>query len=109
MRSRALSMSETQVPESKRRQLIILLGQMAVRQLTAAPATEVHAHDDDYRPLPLGGPQDSGAASRPVRGGVRPPIHPPAAGAPSGVDAAPIWPRRTRPRVRLGALPGGGH
>src|SRR4029434_1717674 len=109
MKSRALSMIWPQVPERQRRQLIILLGQMAVRQLAAAPATEGHANDDDYRPLTLGGPQDSGAASRPVRGGVRPPIHPPADGAPSGVDAAPIWPRRTRPRVRLGSLPGAGH
>src|SRR4029453_11688162 len=109
MRSRALSMIWSQVPESQRRQLIILLGQMAVRHLAAAPATEGHADDDDYSPLALGGPQDSGAASRSVRGGVRPPIHPPADGAPSGADPAPIWPRRTRARVRLGALPGAGH
>src|SRR4030095_14883898 len=109
MRSRALSMIWPQVPESQRRQLIILLGQMAVRQLAAAPATEGHADDDDHRPLTLGGPQASGAASRSVRGGVRPPIYPPAAGAPSRVDPTPIWPRRARPRVRLGALPGAGH
>src|SRR5215510_12543273 len=95
-----------QVPESQRRQLILLLGQMAVRQLAAAPTTEGYADDDAYRPLALGGPHDSGAASRSVRGGIRPPIHPPADGAPSGVDPAPIWPRRTRPRVRLGALSG---
>src|SRR5262245_58608547 len=108
MRSRALSMIWPQVPEMQRHQLIILLGQMAVRQLATAPATEGHA-DDNHHPLALGGPQDSGAASRSVRGGVRPAIHPPADGAPSGVNPAPIWPRRTRPRVRLGAIPGAGH
>src|SRR5262245_4166779 len=109
MRSRALSMIWPQVPESQRRQLIILLGQMAVRHLAAAPATEGQAYDNHRSALTLGGPQDSGAASRPVRGGVRPPIHPPADGAPLGVDPAPIWPRRTRPRVWLGAISGTGH
>jgi hypothetical protein len=97
-----------QVPESERRQLIILLGQMAVRHLAAAPAMEGYAYDD-HRPLALGGPQDSGAASRSVRGSVRPPIHPPADGAPSGVDPTPIGPRRTRPRVRLGTPPSTGY
>src|SRR5262249_5525145 len=109
MRSRALSMIWPQVPEMQRRQLMILLGQLAVRQLATAPAMEGHADDDDYRSLTLGGPPDSGAAAGRFRGGLRPPIHPPTDGAPSGVNAAPIWPRRARPRVRLGALPGAGY
>src|SRR5262252_2806692 len=109
MRSRALSMIWPQVPELQRRQLIILLGQMATRHLAAAPATEGQAYDDHRSSLALGGQQDAGAASRSVRGGVRPSIYRPTGSAPSGVDPAPIWPRRTCPRLRLGTTPGAGH
>src|SRR5215470_17545066 len=109
MRYRALSLIWPQVPALQRRQLIILLGRMAARHLAAAPATEGQGYDDDCRPPALGGQQDSEAASRSIRGGIRPPIHRPTGGASSGVDAAPIWPRRTRPRVRLGPTPGVRH
>src|SRR5215471_2009849 len=109
MRYRALSLIWPQVPELQRRQLIILLGRMATRHLAAAPATEGQADDDHRSAFALGGPQDSGAASRSVRGGVRPPIHGPTDATPSGVDPAPIRPRRTRACVRLDPAPSAGH
>src|SRR5215470_10935586 len=102
MRSRALSMIWPQVPALQRRQLIILLGQMATRHLAAASATEGQAYDDHRSALALGGPQDSGAASRSIRGGVRPPIHCPTDGAPSvgqWIDG------RTPPRIDRDAAP----
>src|SRR5262245_43662909 len=109
MRDRALSMIWSEVPALQRRQLIILLGRMATRHLAAAPATEGQAYDGHRSALALGGQQDSGAASRSVRGGVRSPIHRPTDAASSGVDPAPIWPRRTRARVRMGTAPSTGH
>src|SRR5262249_3013335 len=109
MRSRALSIIWPQVPALQRRQLIILLGRMATRHLAATSVTEGQAYDDYHSTLTLGGQQDAGAAPRPVGGGVHPPLHRPTDAAPSGVDAPPIWSRRTRARVRLGTSPGAGH
>src|ERR1700733_7342672 len=93
------------LPRQRQRGVVLLLGQMALRQIRSASIAQETANDG-WGPCvePEGGParEDPSRASRTLGDRLYPAVHGSADRASPGVDAAAICPCRSRLPVRVG-------